>query len=184
VNNHLIWSSDVVDWEKIAVDSYKFIMDRATERLNEVIEESHAITKRGMAILLSHIAALSGFIGYLFSDKSKIIHENAPIIILAAGLALLSLYAFSLLVKLIYPKEVFYKGSPPKEIFFKDVFHDLSEEEGLKSVLFDEIIRMQDKIERMEEANNTRIVPYKKALKISLFFIAVVIILAVKTISS
>jgi hypothetical protein len=43
-------------------------------------------------------------------------------------------------VKLIYPKVFFNRGSPPKEIFFKDVFDGLIEEEGLKSILFDEVM--------------------------------------------
>jgi hypothetical protein len=76
-------------------------------------------------------------------------------------------------VKLIYPKVFFNRGSPPKEIFFKDVFDGLIEEEGLKSILFDEVIRIQDRIERMEWDNNIRITPYKRALQISLLFIAI-----------
>jgi hypothetical protein len=182
MHNTLIWKSDVVDWEKIAVDAYRFILDQAKERLNEVIEESHAITKRGMTILLSHIAALSGILGYLFSDKSKIHHENVFTIIFACCIALLSIYAFSLLFRLIYPKDIFYKGSPPKEIFSKEAFDGLSEMEGLKSVLFDEVVRMQDKIERMEKSNTQRIALYSTALRISLLFIAVAIFMIVKTI--
>jgi hypothetical protein len=135
-----------------------------------------------MTILLSHIAALSGILGYLFSDKSKIHHESGFTIIFAGCIALLSVYAFSLLIRLIYPKVLFYKGSPPKEIFSKVAFDGLSELEGLKSVLFDEVDRMQDKIERMEEANNKRIALYSTALRISLLFIAVAIFMIVKTI--
>jgi len=180
--NDLLWESDVVDWEKISVDAYRFVIDQAKERLNEVVEESHAITKRGMSILLSHIGALSGILGYLFSDKSKIRHENGLIVLLTCGIALLSIYAFSLLLRLIHPKDLFYKGSPPKEIFFKEVFEGLSEQEGLKSVLLNEVVRTQDKIERMEEANNKRIKLYSTTLRISLLFIAIAIFMIVKAI--
>lgn len=182
MSDPLMWQSDIVDWEKISVDSYKFVLDQANEQLNEVLEESHSITKNGRAILLSHITALSGILGYLFSDKSRVSHERGWIIIFICVMALLSIYTFDLLFKLLYPRILFYKGSPPKEIFFKQAFDGLSEEEGLKSILFDEVIRMQNKIERMQEENNRRIVRYKRALNISLLFISIAIITIVKTI--
>ncbi len=154
MNNELLWQSDIVDWEKISADSYKFVIEQANERLNEVLEESHSITRRGMTILLSHLTALSGILGYLFSDKSRINHERGLTIIFVCIMASLSIYAFDLLFRLIYPRILFYKGSPPKEIFFKEVFDGLSEEEGLRSILFDEVVRIQDRIERIEKENN------------------------------
>ena len=182
MEHYLIWESDVADWEKISVDSYKFVIEQAKEHLNEVIEESQTITKRGMAILLAHVSALSGLLGYLFSDKSKLRHEDSFTIIFACCIAVLSIYTFSLLLRLIYPKDVFFKGSPPKKIFYKEVFVGLSEEEGLKNVLFSEIERIQDKIERMRKSNIKRFFQYRTTLKISLFFIAVAIFIIVKAI--
>ena len=135
-----------------------------------------------MTILLSHITALSGILGYLFSERSRISHERGWAIIFIGLLAALSIYTFGILFTLIYPKVFFNRGSPPKEIFFKAVFEGLTEEEGLKSVLFDEVIRIQDRIERMEKENGIRIIPYKRALRISLFFIAIAIFIIIKTI--
>lgn len=101
MSEQLLWESDVVDWEKISVDSYKFVIEQAKEQLNEIIEESQTITKRGMSIL--------------------------------------SIYSFTLLFQLIYPKDVFYKGSPPKEIFYNDVFNGQMPDEGLKNIMYGEI---------------------------------------------
>ncbi|HMH20409.1 MAG TPA: hypothetical protein VK563_01475 [Puia sp.] len=180
--DRLVWESDVVDWEKIGVDAYKFVIEQAKERLTEVIEESHAITKSGMTVLLCHIAALSGILGYVFSEKSRITHERGLTIVLAILIASLSIYVFSLLLKLIYPKNVFFKGSPPKEIFFKEVFEGWTEQEGLKNILLNEVERIQDKIERLEESNKKRFSRYRRTLKISLFFIIIAILIIVKTI--
>ncbi len=117
-----MWQSDIADWEKIAVDSYKFVLKQANERLNEVLEESHSITRRGMAILLSHITALSGILGYLFSDKSRINHERGLAIIFICVMALISIYTFELLFRLIYPRILFYKEqSTQRRSFSKDV---------------------------------------------------------------
>lgn len=178
----LLWESDVVDWEKISVDTYKFVLDQAKERLDEIIEESQTITKRGMTILLSYIAALSGLLGYAFSEQSKIAHGNAWIICFSICIAVLSIYSFTLLFKLIYPKEVFYKGSHPKDIFYKDVFENLSTEEGYKNVLYSEIERIQDKILKMVNSNAVRSVRYRRTLKISLVLIAVAIFIIVRAI--
>lgn len=104
----LLWESDVIDWEKIPVDSNRFVIEQAKQHLDEVIEESQTITKRGMAIMLAHVSALSGLLGYLFSDKSKIHHESAFSIIFACVVASLSIYTFSLLFRMIYPKDVFF----------------------------------------------------------------------------
>jgi len=182
MDDQLMWQSDIVDWEKISVESYKFVIEQAKERLDEVIEESQAITQKVMTILLSHVTALSGVLGYVFSERSRINHERGWAIVSICIMALLSIYTFNLLFRLIYLKILFFKGSPPKDIFFKEVFEGLSEEEGLKSILFDEVIRMQKKIETMEVENIKRIVPYRRALKVSLFFIVVIIVLIVKII--
>lgn len=181
MGNRLIWEADVKDWEKVSIDSYKFIIEQAKERLNEVIEESQAITKNGMTILLSYIALLSAILGYIFSTKLSG-KNDAFTILVVIMIAALSAYVFSLLFKLILPKDVFYKGSPPKETFFKEVFEGLTPEEGYKSLLYNELERIQDKIERMEDSNKRRCDNYKKMLKISLLFIAITIFIIVKNI--
>jgi len=182
VDDQLLWESDVVDWEKIGFDAYKFVIEQAKERLAEVIKESHAVTKSGMTILLCYIATLSGLSGYVFSEKFSITHETDLTIILAILIAPLSIYAFSLLFKLIYPRDVFFKGSPPKEILFKEIFEGMTEQEGLKNILLNEIERIQDKIEKLGKSNKKRFSQYRRTLKISLFFIAIVIFIIVQTV--
>jgi hypothetical protein len=182
MNEPLLWKADIAEWEKISVDTYKFVIDQAKEQLNEIIEESLAITKRGMSILLSYIAALSGLLGYAFSEKSKITHGHGWIICFSICIALLSIYSFTLLFQLIYPKEVFYKGSPPEEIFYQEIFKDRAAEEGYKNVLYNEIERIQDKIERMLKSNDKRSAQYRRTLKISLLLIAIAIFIIVRAI--
>jgi len=132
MSSGLLWKSNVSDWDKVSIESYKFIIEQAKERLNEAIEESQIITKWGMTILLSYLTVLSGLLGYIFSDKFKN-HNNVFTIIIAIIIAVFSVYVFTLLFALILPKNVFYKGSPPKEIFFKEVFEDLTPEDGFKN---------------------------------------------------
>lgn len=182
MSEELLWESNVTDWEKISVEAYKFVLDQAKEHLDEIIEESQAITKRGMSILLSYIAALSGLLGYAFSEKSKITHGSGWIICFSICIAILSIYSFTLLFQLIYPKGIFYKGSPPKQIFYNEVFTELSPEEGHKNILYNEIERMQDRIERMVISNAKRSAQYRRMLKISLLLIAIAIFTIVRAI--
>lgn len=182
MNEPILWESDVADWEKVSIDTYKYVIDQAKERLNEMLEESQAITKRGMSILLSYIAALSGLLGYAFSEKSKITHGSGGIICFSICIAILSIYSFTLLFQLIYPQEVFYKGSHPKDLFYNEVFKDVSAEEGFKNVLYGEIERIQDKILRMSISNARRSIQYRRTLKISLLLIAIAIFIIVRAI--
>jgi len=182
MNEPLLWKADVSEWEKISIDTYKFVIDQAKERLNEIVEESQAITKAGMSILLSYIVALSGLLGYAFSEKSKITHGDGSLICFSTCIAILSIYSFTLLFQLIYPKTIFFKGSPSKEIFYQEVFNGLTSEESYKNVLYNEIERIQDKIDKMEASNKERSTQYRRTLKISLLLVAIAIFVIVRAI--
>jgi hypothetical protein len=182
MNEPLLWESDITDWEKVSVDSYNFVLDQAKEQLNEIIEEAQTITKRSMSILLSYIVALSGLLGYAFSEKSKITHGNGWLICFSICIAILSIYSFTLLFQLIYPKDIFFKGSPPREIFYQEVFDGPTAEGGYKNLLYNEVERIQDKIERMEISNHKRSAQYRRMLKISLLLIAIAIFIIVRAI--
>ena len=47
-----MWTSDVMDWRNISVESYQFVIEQAKERLEEVINESHVITSTGILLQL------------------------------------------------------------------------------------------------------------------------------------
>jgi len=76
----------------------------------------------------------------------------------------------------------FLRAAPPKEILFKEIFEGMTEQEGLKNILLNEIERIQDKIEKLGESNKKRFSQYRRTLKISLFFIAIVIFIIVQTV--
>ena|SRR5687768_18125522 len=99
MNGGLLWKSDISEWDKISIDSYRFVIEQAKERLNEVLVESHTITKRGMTILLSYLTVLSGFLGYIFSEKFRF-NNTIFSFIFVFILAIFSLYVFTLLFKI------------------------------------------------------------------------------------
>jgi len=95
---------------------------------------------------------------------------------------MLSAYSFTLLFQLIYPKTIFFKGSPSKEIFYQEVFNGLTSEESYKNVMYNEIERIQDKIDKMEASNKKRSAQYRRTLKISLLLVAISIFVIVRAI--
>ena len=58
----------------------------------------------------------------------------------------------------------------------------MSEQEGLKNVLFSEIERIQDKVERMIQSNRKRFAQYRTTLKISLLLVATAVFIIVRAI--
>lgn len=116
MNEGLLWKSNVTEWDRVSLESYRFVIEQAKERLNEVIEESHTITKRGMAILLSYLTVLSSLLGYIFSDKFKI-HNTIFTISIVLILALSSLYVFTLLFAFNNTQKAVCKRQPTKGNF-------------------------------------------------------------------
>jgi hypothetical protein len=179
MENELLWESDIEEWQTISVDTYKFVIEQAKERLNEVIHESETITRHGMTILLTYLTVLSGLFGFVFSEKFVLNHSLLSTFLICT-IALVSIYAFTLLLNLILPRKIYLMGSPPKETFAKYLFDGLSPEYGLKSVMFNEVERIQDKIERIYSINLRRSSQYRSVLKVSLIYIALTIFTMVK----
>lgn len=179
MRSELLWESDITDWQDISVDTYKFVIDQAKERLSEVLQESDTITRHGMTILLTYLTVLSGLFGYVFSEKFVLNHSFLTALLVCI-IALVSIYAFTLLFNLILPKKIYARGSPPKETFVKYILDGRSPEEGLKSVMFNEVERLQDKIERIHVINKKRRIQYRSVLKVSLIYIALTIFTMVK----
>ena len=60
------WKDIVKDWEKLPLETYKFLFSQAKDRFDEVISESVSITDKSINLTKVAIAALTGFVGYNF----------------------------------------------------------------------------------------------------------------------
>jgi hypothetical protein len=181
MSRELLWTPDVVDWQNVSVESYQFVIEQAKERLDEVINESRLVTASGMKVLLVYVTALPGLAGYIFSEH-KNFSRDLITIILVTIVAAFAIYIFTLLISLIAPGRLFFKGSEPKDIFKAETFIKLDSQAGFKNLLFIEIQRIQDKIERIQTNNKKRINHYKSVLRVSLILVAVLVFALVKLI--
>ena len=125
--------------------------------------------------------ALPGLAGYIFSEH-KSFNRDIITIIVVSVVAAFAIYVFTLLISLIAPGKIFYRGSEPKDIFAGHIFINLDSQTGFKNLLFTEIKRIQDKIERIQTNNKKRINRYRSVLRVSLILVAVLVFALVKRI--
>lgn len=179
MSGELLWKYHAADWKNISVESYQFIIEQAKERLDEMINESRVITSSGMKVLLVYITVLPGLSGYIYSEHKNFNRDFITMV--AVGLiAIFAIYIFTLLISLIAPGRLFFKGSEPRDIFIEDIFIKLDAQSGFKHLLLFEIERIQDKIERIQTNNKKRINQYKSVLRVSLVLVAVLVFALVK----
>jgi hypothetical protein len=183
MSTELLWAAESNTWIKVSVESYQFVLEQAKERLEEAINESRAITTSGMKILLIYVTVLPGLAGYIFSDQRRFNLDFITIIVVSV-IAIFATYIFTLLISLIAPGRLFSKGSQPKDIFKEEIFIDHDSQTAFKNLLFNEIERIQLKIERIQTNNKKRINQYKSVLQASLILVALLVFALVKRIFS
>lgn len=165
----VLWENDFNDWKKVSVEAYQFVIEQSKERLDEVISESRTIISRSMTILVAYIAIFSGIIGFIFSERNKAGFDFLTIIGICL-LAIFSIFIFTLLFALIASKYIAYKGSSPKEILRQEILQHELPEVWFKAFLYEEISRIQDKIENIQALNRKRREQFRAILKVSLIF--------------
>lgn len=179
----LSWKHDATYWKNISVESYQFVIEQAKERLDEMINESRVITSSGMKVLLVYITALPGLAGYIYSEHKNFDRDFITIFVVGL-IAIFAIYIFTILISLIAPARIFFKGSKPQDIFKEETFIKYDPQTGFKNLLLTEIVRIQNKIERIQTNNKKRINQYKSVLRVLLILVAVLVFALVKKIFS
>jgi hypothetical protein len=132
-----------------------------------------------MKVLLVYVTGVPGISGYIFSGT-----KNFQLDLISAfgvGIfALFAIYIFTLLISLIAPERILQKGSEPKVTFQREIFLANDSQIAFKNLLFNEIDRIQDKIERIQTNNKKRVSRYKSVLRASLILVAVLVFALVK----
>lgn len=171
------WNDIFKDWSKMPVSCYKSIFDQAKERFSEVVEESQTITKKAMQTLLIYITTLSSIGGILLSQnhQQEVVSSRALLIVASIG----GMAGMLILIKLLKPKEVFYKGSAPIETFNQSAYENLTNDEFEQNFYYDEIVRYQTKIDKLDSNNRSRILLYSYVLSISMMLIGITIFLII-----
>jgi hypothetical protein len=161
-NISMSWTDITCDWEKLPIETYKFLFEQAKERYSDVMSESESITEKAFKLISISGAVAAGFIGFKFQQN--------PNLWLTIGLAIFHLVNFACLIKLLFPKEIILRGSPPNETlinYFDD--KNLEENEKSKLVYYQELIRYQERIDIMTLNITKRQRYYQLSLILTLF---------------
>lgn len=175
----MYWKSDVIEWDKIPLDAYRFIFEQTKDRYTELIAESETITNKTFSILLVYIAGVSAALGFLLSKDANVSIVVKGILILSIGLTIPALY---LCFKLVEPRTTYYKGNTPKQLFREDAFKGYTPDESVTGLYYNELIVYQKRIDFIENQNEDRIEYYNILRWISLgvlFLTVLVIVLSI-----
>lgn len=148
-----------VKWYKISIESYKIIIDLAKERLEEVLAESQSITEKSIKMLTGLLALMV----FLFQFGIK---QNQVNLIELSLIVLLFTSAIYLLMRLIMPKEVRYKGLAPYSSLPPELDHPEDIDFQEQNISYFIMLNLQYNISFMIEKNKSRIVLYKRALSL------------------
>jgi hypothetical protein len=108
-----IWRPPIASVEKVDKEAYKIIFDEAKERFEECASESEAITERSIKMLFG-VAAVGAFCINRFLVKPP---TMTNIVLLSVSMVVESV----MLIILIGPRKVYYRGQEPKIAFPKEL---------------------------------------------------------------
>ena len=146
------WIPDIIDWDKIPIETYKFIFDRSEKRFDDILLDSEVVTERSIKLLSAVVLSISYFIAL---KNYNICH---PIIFLVSILYFINII---LLLILIFPRNLVSKGASPKELFHRGIETSKNSEnysENEKKIIpyYYEILRLQKSIDINRKSNKRR----------------------------
>ncbi len=159
------WTPEIKDWDKVPLETYKFLFDRAEKRFEETLSESESITSKSIKLLTGIVLAIPFFIALTFTKIS-----------LCFSLFFVLLYILDVvvLIILVFPKNIARRGSEPKDIYCEYIENKGYNEEDKKAIVYyHELKRIQQGIELNNNANGERIELYKIVLILSLIIFSI-----------
>lgn len=174
-NNAQKWEIDIIDWEKVPLDAYKLCFEQGQKRLETIINDGEKITNRSYSIITLMIPVLTICLGIIINSIKKgfgSIEVIVSIIVIAV-----MCFCFYQLSKLILPRREFSNYIEPIEIVNSKRLEptDLTEDEIIKSIYFNEMTNIQEKIDQNKITNQSRIKIFKKCL-ITMFLTTIILL--------
>lgn len=163
-SNAIQWKPDFErNWSKINLDTYGFIIKQAEKNFDELISESESITNKSIKILTFNSILFSFF----FSYSKQFNHYTSYRIELVMPLILFLGVVF-IVMKLMFPKRIRFKGFSPKDLL-SDASNLDSEDESfhLQILYYITIVKLEDNILVMKAINTCRAKLYKISIIMS-----------------
>lgn len=142
----------------------KLLKSEAEMALDESIASQSVITDKSNIIFQILIIILFSVLGFLVS-KFPDIEIKSPIIKISLFLIITSSFSIGFLLKIIYPKLVYSKGTPPSNLLYSDIFIKDWEE---ISILKNRIYNLDQAIKENKISQSKSIYYFKTAINILL----------------
>lgn len=165
------WKPNFDKWYEVDISAYKFILEQATKKKDEVLSESESITDKSMKIVAAVAAFLSIFYGIVGQKHIPVVAGAVPTI--------LSVIAIGIAVTLLFPKGVRSRGIAPNVLIPSHL--DSPEDKGFQEhmLYYSAIVILQDDIQEMRMKNLGRAGRYGVCLVAGLLaFVLGVLIIA------
>lgn len=149
------WHTDIVEWNKISLQTASFYVDLAEKRLDETVETSKNASDKNDKLLTLNITLLTSVLTYLSS--ATFISENQQYfritLIIILMFLLLQLY---FLFKNIYIFKIGTKGEEPRHILTNDFVNGYDGDEQYINLTLHVCEVYQEKINSNSVFNNKR----------------------------
>lgn len=146
------------------IEVLKLLKSEAEMALDESIASQSVITDKANIIFQILIIILFSVLGFVVS-KFPDIKIESPIIKISLFLILSSSCSIGFLLKIIYPKLIYSKGTPPSKLLYSDIFIKDWEE---ISILKNRIYNLDQAIKENKISQSKRIYYFKTAIYILL----------------
>ncbi|MFV8372746.1 hypothetical protein [Flavobacterium sp. LB2P74] len=155
-----------------SIEALKLIKSEAEMVLDESLSSESIITNKANTIFQILIVMLFSVLGYLVNGFPNI-NINSPTIKICLFLIAINTCSIWFLLKIIYPKTTYTKGTTPSKLLFSDIIIKDWEE---YSILKNRIYNLDDAIEQNKKSQSNKITNFKTStyiLLIGLFFVTI-----------
>ncbi len=135
-------------WTKIKLETYKLIYEKASERFQEVLDESESITNKSTRVLVAVSAVIAFSITYLQKDNLSM-YVLIPMTIIA-------IIDFILIVYLLHPRDIIDKGFRPDELIPVNLAAPGDKDHQEQILYYSMVVLIQSKITFMVNHNRSR----------------------------
>lgn len=159
------WKPDFYKWYNVNKECYKFIFEQAEKRLEDILSESESITNKSIKMATAIVAMFAFFIGFIIQKSIQIGYNSIFI-----GLFIINV---SVIVYLIFPKDVKFRGLTPQILIPSKLDADEDKEFQIEMLYYSAIRLLQDNIDFMLDKNSFRAKVYLVSLIMCLFLFVV-----------
>lgn len=167
------WNDILEEWDTFPIDAYKLMFSEVKENFEERSSDSESITNKSIKILALSSSFLVGLLGYTSSQDIYLC------LLCLFCLAIPYFIILLLSIKLMFPKNIQFRGTLPSDIMV-NVYDNKEYEESDKEKLlyYNTIKQYQYSIEIFDEKLKKRHCFYKLLLA-SVFFLFIISLLLI-----